>query len=99
MSVLLLGFLVLLLTKNSPFYKKLLALQTPSYGPSPCDHSIDKGRLLGGHADYQLYKDTICSGRILVIQHPLDPQRGQMCASCNSKIFCSYSRCICRNTN
>ena len=49
MSVLLLvGFLVLLSTKNSSYYKKLLSLQKPPYGPSPCDHSIDKRRHLGG---------------------------------------------------
>jgi hypothetical protein len=98
MSILL-GLLVLLSTNNSMFYEKLLSLQKPSYGPFPCDHSMDKRRILGGHADYRLFKDATCAGRRPVIQHPLDPQRGTMCASCNSKIFCANSRCICRNTN
>jgi len=99
MSVLLLGFLVLLSTKNSPFYRKLLALQIPSYGPSRCDHSINKRRILGGHADYNLFKYARCTGNIPVLRHPLDPQRGTMCASCNSKLFCANSRCICRKTD
>jgi len=47
MYVLLLGFLDLLSTNNSPLYKKLLALQARSNTQSRCNHSIIQRRHLG----------------------------------------------------
>ena len=98
MSVLLLGFLVFLSTKNSPSSKKSLELETPSDTPPRCNHNIVDRRHLGP-ADYGVFMYVRCSGHKPVIRYPADRHRGTLCMACNSKVFCSDNRCICRNTD
>jgi NADH-ubiquinone oxidoreductase chain 4 len=62
MSVLLSGFLVLLSTYSSPFYRKLKALHIPSTTYSSCTHPIVERRHLWGHTDYERYRGVNCTG-------------------------------------